>query len=648
MQDWPDNELLAEYLKNDSEEAFATLVARHVNKVYSVAIRHVGNPHHAEEITQAVFIILLKKARALHKDTILSGWLYHTARLTAVTFLRSEIRRSRREQEAQMETLLNQSDENAWQQLAPMLDDAVARLGAAERNAVVLRFFDGRSMREVGAGLGISEDSAAKRISRAVQKLRAFFAKRGVVLSTTAICGAISTNSVLSAPAQVSSSVVAKAVGSSALPASTSALVKGVMDTLAWLKIKIALTVAGISLVAVGGVTATLALEKRHPAAARILERTQQTYSGLSSYSDTWKSVTFLGGTQLFDGLIHSNRTMLARPLLYRIESIADAKPIASTAIWSAGDGDFWEMTVGGPRNDRLVYHRSYNVVSNFSPDFHVPFFSAPIPCAFFDKQDWDSLPALARAKDLARLADESIGTNECYTVSATTKAPIFNITLWIGKSDFLIHRLRFVWVEPDAFGRRVVDAAGNPRRFNYTVIKTHENIVVNKTMAAKEFLRPLPARFATVSEREMRADDPRYLDLDTGEFVQVHPPGDLFWSNTESDLQARAGVNMVALAVTEAKWSASAMEILERLSKEMLQKQVRIGGSESKLEPGPKRTWFFKTSEGSAGVLQILPKNEVILIQDRAGELQTLPRNDRPGSVLIRWRLVQTPSEGR
>src|SRR3954467_2364677 len=106
MQDWPDNELLAEYLKNDSEEAFATLVARHVNKVYSVAMRHVGNPHPAEEITQAVFVILLKKARTLRKETMLSGWLYCTARLTAVTFLRSEIRRSRREQEAQMETLL--------------------------------------------------------------------------------------------------------------------------------------------------------------------------------------------------------------------------------------------------------------------------------------------------------------------------------------------------------------------------------------------------------------------------------------------------------------------------------------------------------------------------------------------------------------
>jgi RNA polymerase sigma factor (sigma-70 family) len=119
MEHLSDSELLAEYLKNNSEAAFATLVARHVNKVYSVALRYAGNPHQAEEITQAVFVILLKKAKTLRKEAVLSGWLYHTARLTAVTFLRSEIRRVRREQEAHMETVLNQSDDNAWQQFAP-------------------------------------------------------------------------------------------------------------------------------------------------------------------------------------------------------------------------------------------------------------------------------------------------------------------------------------------------------------------------------------------------------------------------------------------------------------------------------------------------------------------------------------------------
>jgi RNA polymerase sigma factor (sigma-70 family) len=642
MQHLADNELLAEYLEKNSEEAFATLVARHINKVYSVALRHVGNPHQAEEITQAVFIILLRKARTLRRGTIISGWLYHTARLTAVTFVRSEIRRARREQEACMETLLSESDENAWQQMAPLLDDAVAKLGATERNAVVLRFFDGKSMREVGAGLGISEDTAAKRVSRAVHKLRAFFAKRGVVLSTTAICGAISANSVQSAPAAFSSSVAAVAVNGSSFTATTSALVGEAMDALAWLKVKMALAAAGISLLAVGGVTSTLVFDKPDATAASILHRCQERYSGLSSYSDTWRTVAYLGSTQLFDGLVYSNRTMLARPLLYRIESIVDAKPSASAAIWSAGDGDFWSISAGQLKK----YNFDTITGPRFMPEFHVLFPSTPIACAFFPKGDWDSLPALAKAKDLARWRDDFVGTNHCYTVSATTEAPVFHITLWIGKDDFLIHQLRFAWVTGAATDRRAgANADSLPARggTTNTVIKTHENIVVNGTMAAAEFVRPWPPKFAMMPEREMRADDPRYLDLDSGEFVATHPPGDLFWANVESDLQARAGMNMAVISVANAKWqTASAEEVSERLNGASPQKQVRIGGSESKLEPGSKRTWFFKTSEGSIGVLQILPHNELLLFQDRAGELQTLPRHQRPGSVVIRWKLVQ------
>ena len=98
MQELDDSVLLREYVERDSEEAFATLVARHVNKVYSVALRHARNPHHAEEITQAVFVLLAKKSPQLGKRVILSGWLCRTARLSAVTFIRSEIRRTRREQ----------------------------------------------------------------------------------------------------------------------------------------------------------------------------------------------------------------------------------------------------------------------------------------------------------------------------------------------------------------------------------------------------------------------------------------------------------------------------------------------------------------------------------------------------------------------
>src|SRR5882672_8927246 len=108
MLELNDSVLLKEYVEHGSEEAFATLVARHVNKVYSIALRHVRNSHQAEEITQAVFVILARKSRRMRPGTILSGWLYQTARLTAANYLRTEIRRSHREQESHMQSISNE------------------------------------------------------------------------------------------------------------------------------------------------------------------------------------------------------------------------------------------------------------------------------------------------------------------------------------------------------------------------------------------------------------------------------------------------------------------------------------------------------------------------------------------------------------
>ena len=265
MQDWDDNALLREYAANGSEEAFALLVERHVNKVYSVALRHTGNPNSAEEITQAVFVILARKARHLRKGVILSGWLYQTARLTAVTLIRSEIRRARREEEAQMQTTLNDSEAEAWRQIAPLLDAAMADLNESDRHAIVLRFFDGRSMREVGDALGANEDAAKKRVSRAVEKLRQFFTRRGVALSATAVTAAISAHSVQAAPAVLTQSIttIALAKGATA-SASTSTLIQGALKIMAWTKAKTAVAVGIGILLAAGTTTVTVKEIQEH------------------------------------------------------------------------------------------------------------------------------------------------------------------------------------------------------------------------------------------------------------------------------------------------------------------------------------------------------------------------------------------------
>ncbi len=150
-----DMALVREYAAHGSERAFESLVARHLNLVYSAALRQVGDTHLAEEIAQAVFTILARKAGALGSGTILPGWLYRTTRFTAANILRTEANRHRREQEAYMQSPTDEAPENGvWQELSPMLDEAMARLSESDRDALVLRFFQKKSLSELGEALG--------------------------------------------------------------------------------------------------------------------------------------------------------------------------------------------------------------------------------------------------------------------------------------------------------------------------------------------------------------------------------------------------------------------------------------------------------------------------------------------------------------
>ncbi len=259
MHELDDPALLRQYLTQGSEAAFAALVARHVDKVYSVALRHTRNPHAAEEITQAVFVILAKKSGRLGAKVVLSGWLYETARLTALTHIRREIRRARREQEAHMQTALNENADDVWLHIAPLLDDALAKLSAADRHAIVLRYFDGQSLGEVGAALGASEEAAKKRVARAVDKLRGWFTKRGVTLTATVLTAAISANSVQAAPLGLAKTIsVVGITKGAALGGSTFALVKGVLNLMAWAKAKMAAAITAIILIVTGTTTVVL------------------------------------------------------------------------------------------------------------------------------------------------------------------------------------------------------------------------------------------------------------------------------------------------------------------------------------------------------------------------------------------------------
>ncbi len=300
MPDANDMDLVREYAARNSEPAFETLVQRHVSLVYSVALRQAGNPVQAEEITQAVFLILARKAARLRPDTVLAAWLHETARFFSASYLRGESRRRRREQEAYMQSTLQESDADpAWEQLAPLLDEAIGQLGRADRNAVVLRFFQNKSAREIAAALNVHESAAQKRLNRAVEKLRAHFLKRGVTVSAGALIGALSVNSVHGAPAHLAASVMAVSAKGTAVSTSTLTLIKGALKIMAWTKAKTAIVVGASVLLAVGTTTAVIQYQ-HHVATRNDVSRAAWIFSG---YDDPKSAVlTFLHAIRQADG----------------------------------------------------------------------------------------------------------------------------------------------------------------------------------------------------------------------------------------------------------------------------------------------------------------------------------------------------------
>jgi uncharacterized protein (TIGR03435 family) len=249
-----DMELVRQFAEQQSERAFEALVSRHIDLVYSAALRQVRDSHLADEITQAVFIVLARKAGSLNAQTVLSGWLYRTARYVAADAIKIQRRRQVHEHEAHMQSLgTNEETGTILEKMLPILDEAMAQLRDKDRDAVVLRFFENKSLREVGEALGLEERTAQKRIHRAVEKLRIYLGKRGVVSTAAIITGLVSANSVQAAPAALTKTISIAAMGKgAAVGTSIFALVEGASSLLSWMKVKVAVGVSAGFIVAFG------------------------------------------------------------------------------------------------------------------------------------------------------------------------------------------------------------------------------------------------------------------------------------------------------------------------------------------------------------------------------------------------------------
>ena len=211
-----DAELLRRYAHEGSEAAFAELVRRHVNLVYASALRRVrGDTHLAEDVTQNVFTALARAAPKLIHHPVLAGWLHTTTRFAAAQIVRTERRRQAREQEANTMCELSvphSSDAAEWERLRPLLDEVLDELNESDRDAVLLRYFEGRSFAEVGERLHVADNTARMRVERALDKMNALLARHGVTSTVAALGLALTSQGAVTAPAGLAATVSATAI----------------------------------------------------------------------------------------------------------------------------------------------------------------------------------------------------------------------------------------------------------------------------------------------------------------------------------------------------------------------------------------------------------------------------------------------------
>jgi RNA polymerase sigma factor (sigma-70 family) len=531
MPDANDMDLVREFARHNSEAAFTELVRRHVNLVYSVARRCTGNDGDAQDVTQAVFIILARKAAGLREKTLLTGWLYETTRFTAARLLRTNARRHVREQEAYMQSTLNEANHSeVWEKLAPHLETAMGKLNAADRALLVLRFYENKSGPEAAALLGIREDAAHKRVTRAIEKLRKVFAQRGVTLSGAAIAGAVSANSVQAAPVALVKTISAIAVAKgAAVTASTLTLVKETLKIMTHAKLKLAIGItAGILLV--GGATTmvisqTTSDDKWTP--QEIARQAQDAYAALSSYSDNGTVISEGGGQTTTTTFT----TRLQRPNFFRLEWTSTGGSYNSKgAAWSDGIGNFFQM---GAVGQNIKPQKMNSMQQAFASAMGVSSSAASVPATFFRQPYGDVLgvPALGRT-ELTKQNDEKIGGVDCSVFTsrldatkllAQTKLPksvgslgITTTTFWIGKPNHLIYQTRTTSEgmsitmphQSDDNIKTILERQNKPatseaiaawrtqmdtmmkqaQGAKFVFTETHENISVNQKLSASDF----------------------------------------------------------------------------------------------------------------------------------------------------------------
>jgi RNA polymerase sigma factor (sigma-70 family) len=214
-----DSELLRRYALGSSEEAFAELVRRHIGLVYNTALRRCGgDAHRAQDVAQVVFSSMARKARSLMQRPALAGWLHTSTRYAAIQMVRSESRRKVREQEALAlnDPVPSETPHADWEQLKPAIDDALQALSESDREAVLMRYFESRTLSEIGAQLRLTEDAARMRLARGLLKMRKVLERRGLECSAALLASALEAQAASQAPAGLAATITTSALSAAA------------------------------------------------------------------------------------------------------------------------------------------------------------------------------------------------------------------------------------------------------------------------------------------------------------------------------------------------------------------------------------------------------------------------------------------------
>jgi RNA polymerase sigma factor (sigma-70 family) len=263
-----DGELLAELARNRDPDLFRQLMQRHMDFVYAAAVRQSANQTAAQDITQAVFLLLWQRVGTLKPGTTIKGWLFNATRYVVANARRGEARRTAHEREAAA-MRFERIDQPKTPEISDVLDDAIAKLSEPDRQAVLLRYFDDLSVAQLGQILGISEDAAKKRVTRAIDRLRRHLLHRGAGVSALSLPAVLAAHATLPIPTPLLGATMnAILAGSHGAAAGTAiSLAKGATKMMIRNQIKLIVIKCVVATACVGAAAAVVTQEVRPPAA---------------------------------------------------------------------------------------------------------------------------------------------------------------------------------------------------------------------------------------------------------------------------------------------------------------------------------------------------------------------------------------------